>query len=311
VAADRRVIRCSPVNHADRSVLLEAPGPIRCLATAQDGSLLAGVDDVGLVHVDGAGRQRVLAGEVAGHRLRSCTAIAVGDGALYFTEGSARHPSADWAWDLMEGHADGRVCRVGPDGGEVEVLQDRLAFPSGVTLSHDRRALLVTEAWTHSMWRLPVGDGASRAARVKANMVGYPGQIHRRAQGGYWLSFFALRTHLVEFVLTQDDYRREMIRTVHPDFWIRPALRTLNSGLEPLQGGGVKKLGVTKPWAPPRSYGLIACVDEDGEVRHSLHSRADGSRHGVLSAREFDGTLYIASNGGDHVLTSPTGMSAP
>jgi hypothetical protein len=66
VASGRRVIRCSPANHADRSVLLEAPGPIRCLAMAQDGSLLAGVDDVGLVHVDGAGRQRVLAREVAG-----------------------------------------------------------------------------------------------------------------------------------------------------------------------------------------------------------------------------------------------------
>jgi hypothetical protein len=78
----------------------------------------------------------------------------------------------------------------------------------------------------------------------------------------------------------------------------------VGSGLEPLQGGGIKKLGITKPWAPPRSYGLVACVDEDGEVRCSLHSRADGTRHGVLSAREHRGTLFIATYAGDHILTT-------
>ncbi len=43
--------------------------------------------------------------------------------------------------------------------------------------------------------------------------------------GGFWLSFFAVRTHLVEFVLREDDFRQEMMKTIpNPAYWISPAL---------------------------------------------------------------------------------------
>lgn len=118
---------------------------------------------------------------------------------------------------------------------------------------------------------------------------------------------FALRTQLVEFVLTQRDYVEEMVRTIEPDYWIRPALRGLNSGLEPLQGGQIRKLGEIKPWAPPRSYGLVARLDEDGYPHTSLHSRGGGSRHGVTSARQHGDRLFVAVRGGDQVLITEAG----
>ncbi len=115
--------------------------------------------------------------------------------------------------------------------------------------------------------------------------------------------------HRDQFVLAQDDYRREMMGTIEPDYWIRPDLRTINSGLIPVQGGQIKKLGTVKPWAPPRSYGLVVRIDEDGDALESLHSRAGGTRHGVVSARQHGSTLYVASRGGDVVLRTEAGRA--
>jgi len=72
-----------------------------------------------------------------------------------------------------------------------------------------------------------------------------------------------------------------------------------------LQGGGVKQMGVLKPWAPSRSYGLVVKLDAAFAPVKSLHSRADGSRHGTTSALEHEGTLFVASKGGDAVLAIP------
>ena len=68
-------------------------------------------------------------------------------------------------------------------------------------------------------------------------------------------------------MLSEDDFRDEMMRTIAPDYWIAPALATTGSDcLEPMQIGGVKALGIQKPWAPPRSYGLLVRIDDDGDV---------------------------------------------
>ena len=66
-----------------------------------------------------------------------------------------------------------------------------------------------------------------------------------------------MRTHLVEFVLREDDFRQEMMATIPPGLWIAPALATSGHCLEPMQFGWIKALGIEKPWAPPRSYGLL------------------------------------------------------
>lgn len=124
------------------------------------------------------------------------------------------------------------------------MLAGGLAYASGVSLTPGQDALVVYEAWAHRVRLYPLAGGAGRILRE--NLPGYPGRINP-APGGYWLAMFALRTQLVEFVLTQRDYVEEMMRTIEPDYWIRPALRGLDSGLEPLQGGQIRKLGVIKP----------------------------------------------------------------
>ena len=75
------------------------------------------------------------------------------------------------------------------------------------------------------------------------------------------------------------------MKTVPPELWIGPTLDGRFNYREPTQIGRIKKLGIQKPWAPPRSYGLVARLNGDGEAIESLHSRVDGRIHGVTAVR--------------------------
>ena len=64
-----------------------------------------------------------------------------------------------------------------------------------------------------------------------------------------------------------------------------------------MQGAHLKTMGVVKPWAPPRSYGLVIRLDAEGVPLYALHSRVDGVNHGIVAAVEMDGALYRARQG--------------
>ena len=78
-------------------------------------------------------------------------------------------------------------------------------------------------------------------------------------------------------------------------------------GLEPMQIGGVKALGIQKPWAPPRSYGLLVQLDANGEVTSSFHSRAGGRFHGITGGCITPQGLVIASRGAGRLLLEREG----
>jgi hypothetical protein len=138
---------------------------------------------------------------------------------------------------------------------------------------------------------------------VLEGLPAYPARLSRGADGAVWLALFAPRSQLVEFVLREDRYRRRMIDEIAPDHWLAPTLRAGGSPLEPTQQGGVRQLGVLKPWSPSRSYGLVARLDAAYRPVVSLHSRANGRRHGVTSCLEFEGRVYFAAKG-DGVVAS-------
>jgi len=278
------------------------PGSAGPLAATGD-DVLVGVDGIGVMRVDPRGASSLVFDAADGDALRCPTAMAVSaDGSIFAADGSRRHRAAEWVWDLMEHGCDGRLVRHDPRAGRTAVLASGLAFPAGVAIGAGGESLAVTQAWSHRLDRFTL-DGR-RVESLFDNHAGYPGRIHRDPAGGYWLSVFAVRTHLTEFVLGQDDFRREMMRTIDPRWWIRPALKSLDSGLEPLQGGGIRKLGITKPWAPPRAYGLVVRLSEDGEPTESLHSRPGGRHHGAVSARRSADRLFVAAKGADRILAA-------
>jgi hypothetical protein len=94
-----------------------------------------------------------------------------------------------------------------------------------------------------------------------------------------------------------------MMAEVPQPFWVAPKLRSGRSFYESLQGGGVKHLGMLKPWAPTMSAGICVKLDADFQPRSSLQSRADGRTHGVTSAIEHRGQIFAAARG-DGVIAS-------
>jgi hypothetical protein len=137
---------------------------------------------------------------------------------------------------------------------------------------------------------------------VIEHLPAYPARLCSAADGGAWLAMFAPRRQMVEFVLREKAYRERMMAEVDPAYWMAPDLRTSRSFLEPIHGGQVKHLGIVKPWGPTRSYGLVIHLDASGIPTTSLHSRADGQRHGVTSCVEFGQRLFVASKGGNALL---------
>jgi Strictosidine synthase len=230
--------------------------------------------------------------------LNAVNALAPGaGGTLVATDGSTARPCRQWVHDLMERGRSGRVLVLDPANGSVHTLASGLRYAFGIwTAGSD---LLVSESWRHRVIALGA-DGGART--VLEHLPVYPSRLSPSASGGFWLTAFAARTQLVEFVLRETAYRRRMMAEIDPDYWIAPKLKSGQSFLEPMQGAHIKTMGVIKPWAPPRSYGLVIRVDAGCVPLYALHSRVDGVNHGVVAAVELDGALYAIAKGPRRLL---------
>jgi len=234
-----------------------------------------------------------------GLRLNAVNALAAaGNRTLWATDGSQTNPPARWKHDVMELGRSGRLIELDLADGSARERADALAYAYGVAATGEGTAW-VCESWRHRV--VQVG-GAQSGQPVVDGLPGYPSRIAPAVGGGWWLTCFTLRTQLVEFVLREPAFRKRMLKEIDPRYWIAPALTSGNTYLEPMQGAHLKTMGVVKPWAPPRSYGLVIRLDERGLIRYSLHSRFDGKHHGIVAAVEHDGWLYLLAKGPRRLL---------
>jgi DNA-binding beta-propeller fold protein YncE len=240
----------------------------------------------------------------------NCPTALAFDGAndLYICNGSDTHSASEWAVDLMQKNFSGSLWHVSLKSGERRCLAKKLAFPYGLVVDATNNRVIVSEAWRHRLVSIPVQGGMQKP--VLAKLAGYPARITRKTFGGFILCLFAPRNRLIEFVLQEDDYRNAMLDEIDSRYWIAPSLSASRSFLEPLQNGGVKTMGIHKPWSPSRSYGLIVELDNNLLPVTSYHSRANGTRHGITSAIEHDGKIIATSRGGNLILrvTPETGQ---
>ena len=286
-------VDCEPV----REPVCELMQPINALCAFDDG-LVAATDD-GLVFVGGR-HDGMQVSHLAGQPASCLTALCEGqDGALLITQGSLQTKYADWASDLLNGAKTGRLITYYPDSGETRVDAQRLAYCYGAC--SDGARTLLSESWAHRLLVYREGQIESGLSELP----GYPSRIAKASDGGFWLTLFAPRSQLLEFVLRERDFRVEMMQTVDPKYWIAPALSSGKDFLEPLQQGGVRQMGVLKPWAPARSYGLVLRLSSDLVPLYSLHSRVGGLNHGIVSALELDGSLLALSKGSGRILRVP------
>ena len=278
-------------------MVAEFPAPVTGLAAEPRGDGFAlGLDDGSVVIRRGDGSTRV----VGSHLCPTALAFADAD-TLLVCQGAKDLRPTEWARDLMQKGASGSVWALDLRSGERTQLAAGLAFPFGALVPPGGGAVIVAESWRHRLVRLSL-DRSGRPEPVLVNLPGYPARLSPAEDGGAWLALFAPRNRLIEFVLEEDGYRDEMVRDVHPDFWIAPTLNPHRSFLEPLQCGAVRTMGIHKPWAPSRSYGLLVRLDRNLRPIASFHSRSDGLRHGVTSAIASGDSIFVAAKGGNAIL---------
>ncbi|MFK7836876.1 MAG: SMP-30/gluconolactonase/LRE family protein [Sulfitobacter sp.] len=292
VSVGNRVMRRTSRDGWEEAATL--PGTTGGLAFLPDGRLLVCVAGEGLAMVSAT--KTTWLRKAGGETLSCLTSVAVAvDGTIYLTQGSCQTAPDAWVVDLMQKNASGLLIRFDPAADKADVLLRKLAYPGGVIVSPDDQHLFYSESWAHTVTRCDRQGGARTS--VVRNFPGYPSRMASDGTGGYWVCLFGARTHLVELVLSDLDFRSNMMAEIDPAHWIAPSLRATGSYKEPLQGGGVKKLGSVKAWAPPRSYGLVVRINAEGEIMESLHSRVGGTCHGVTSVQPHKKGLLVLSKG--------------
>lgn len=231
-------------------------------------------------------------------------ALFLNESTLLVASGSARFRASEWKHDLMKLGRSGSVWKIDLATGNQQQVAQELAYPYGIA-PLDNGDLLVTEAWRHRLIRIRPNTSA-RPTTVLEDLPGYPARVARAAQGGYWLTVFAPRNQLVEFILGERGYCEAMLEEVAPAYWVAPSLASGISFKETLQYGAVKRMGILKPWAPSWSYGLVILLGEDFNPVASWHSRADGKRHGITSVVEYRGETVVGAKGADEALVLNT-----
>lgn len=269
--------------------------PIQALAAYRDGLVVA---TSGTLHFIGERLSRKLF-QIAKPPFVGCinALCAHPDGSIIISEGSGRFGYSEWTKDLLSDGASGRVLQYLPDTNQLRVLKQGLKYAYGA-LVDAHGGIYTSESWAHRIVQITQGNASS----VFQDMPGYPSRLIKADAGGYWLTVFAPRNQLVEFVLQETGFKQAMMANVDSKYWIAPALSSGHDFIEPMQQGGVRQMGVLKPWAPARSYGLVVRLDEGFQPQYSLHSRVGGNHHGVTAVAEFHGALLVLSKGASKVL---------
>lgn len=275
------------------SVVEGFDAPVTALTVLNDGRCAVALGNRVVI-----GGERIT--EAAGKPLCAVTALSVmRDGKLLICDASAQRDCDGWRHDLMTKGTTGRLVSFDPATGAREVLQTGLAWAYG---AHQETSgdILISESWRNRIQLVGQGDAVGE-------LPGYPARITPTADGGFWLALFSARMQIVEFILSENDFRREMMATVDPKYWIAPAYSSGHDFQEPLQSGGVKQMGILKPWAPPRSYGLAVRFNSERKPLMSMHSRVGGTNHGITTVLERGEEVFALSRGAGRLLRLDVG----
>lgn len=218
---------------------------------------------------------------------------------LLATTGSATLGATGWRRDLMQKGSSGSVWKIDLARRKVECVKSGLAWAAGVATTGSNR-IFVSEAWRHRIISIDLATGQTE--NVLEHLPAYPARIAPAIDAGYWLTFYSSRNQLVEFILREDKFRQRMLAEIPEPFWVAPSLSSWTSYKEPMQGSQLKQMGVLKPYAVTRSYGLVVNCDSQMRPLSSFHSRADGKAHGTMAACEHGDDLIVASRGGSKIL---------
>lgn len=276
---DGRVLRISP-DGGTITTLTDTGGRPLGLHRLGDGRLLVGDTELGLLAVDDAGVVEALspAGPGGPHFVDD---IETGpDGAVYFSDASARFTFHEWKRDLIAGTCTGRVFRWTRESGTT-LLLDGLCFANGVAVHPTGEFLLVSETGRYRVMRLWLtGSRAGQIEPFLTGLPGFPDGVSSTPRGTFWVALASPRNPVLDSTAGLPGLRAWM--------------DLLPAALQP------------KPERHPR----VLEVDAQGTVLRDLQD-PDGTTYGVItSAQEVDGRLWFGSLtesalGRGPVVTSP------
>jgi ribose transport system permease protein len=188
------------------------------------------------------------------------------DGKIYFSDATTRYDLSDWALDGFEGRGNGRLVCHDPATGKTHTVLANLAFPNGVCVSHDGRAVLWVSTWLCRIYRYWIaGEKAGTVEILADNLPGYPDNINRASDGRYWLALVGLRSPVYDLAMADPAFRLRMVKQIPPDEWLCPGI----------------------------NFGCIIKFDDSGTVHESLWDPGGISHPTITSMREHKGYLYI------------------
>jgi ribose transport system permease protein len=271
---DGRIMRFTGPDHTEVGVLAKIGGRPLGLAFDAEGRIVVCVAGMGLVRVTLKGDAELLTDQTerSFFSIQDDTAIRMADdldigpdGTIYFTDATKRYDIAEWGLDLLEARPNGRLLSFEPKSRTTKTVCDNLIFPNGVCLTHDGRHLLVASTWTCSILIFDLRNLSVGPRIFVRGLPGYPDNINRASDGGYWIALAGMRNPVMDVAMTMPRLRRRMAKRVPPTNWL---FGNLNIG------------GVLK-------------IDGAGKVVDALWDKPDGPLYMITSMREHKGALYL------------------
>ena len=294
---DGKIMRLAAPDYVDVSVLANIGGRPLGLTFDAEQRIVTCVSGMGLVRVSLDGDVELLTDQTERSLItvQDDTTIRMADdldiapdGTIYFTDATRRFDIENWGLDLLEGRPNGRLLSFDPRSRKTRTICDYLVFPNGVCLTHDSRHLLVASTWACSILIFDLQNLADGPRVFIRGLPGYPDNINRSSDGGYWISLAGMRNPVMDEAMKIPGVRRRMTRRVPPTNWL---FANLNIG------------GVLK-------------ADGAGRIVDALWDKPDGPLYMITSTCEHKGALYLGGTtnnkigrfalaGADREWTSP------
>ena len=269
------ILRFSGERFEEREVFARIGGRPLGLAFDRNANLIVCVGGMGLYGVRPSGAVYKLSDETNrswtklndDSRLRLADDLDIApDGKIYFSEATIRYEMHSWHVDGLEGRGNGRLICHDPATGKTRTLVKDVVFPNGVCVAHDGQSVLFASTWLCTIFRYWIaGPKLGQVETFADNLPGYPDNINRASDGGYWLALVGIRSPTFDLAMRHPAFRLRMIKQIPPDEWIYPGINN----------------------------GCIVKLDGSGRARESMWDPG-GSKHStVTSMREHRGWLYI------------------
>lgn len=271
---DGKIVRLSAPDYREVEIYAKIGGRPLGLALDREDRLLVCVAGMGLYRVNGRNQFERLASQTN----RSWSSIEddrqitmaddldiTPDGRIFFTDATKRYNMENWALDLLEGRPNGRLLCHNPKDGTTQTVCDHLIFPNGVCVTHDGNYLLVASTWASSILIFDLARLKDGPRYFIRGLPGYPDNINRASDGGYWIALAGMRTPAIDLAMEDPGFRLRMAKRVPPTNWLFGNLNI---------GGVLKSSG-------------------DGKITDAYWDTPDGSLYMITSMREHRGSLFL------------------